>query len=144
MISNWILRRQHRSAPKKGKSKRQGICADSTGASELIAAHLAVRECLVFADTTRDVLGLKAEPLRLRVDNSTVIRVSRRGTSDSLNWLSLAIRLRVGLLKDLQDLNLLQVAYVSTLENKADCLSKAMQRVKLEEHCRLVGVYKGA
>ena len=126
------------------KSKRQGICADSTGASELIAAHLAVRECLVFADTTGDVLGLKTEPLQLRVDNSTVIRVAKRGTSDSLNWLSLAIRLRVGLLKDLQDLNLLQVSYVNTLLNRADSLSKAMQRVKLDEHCRLMGVYKRA
>ena len=126
--------------PLSWRCKKQGLCVDSSGASEIIAAHQAVRDALAYTEGINSAILRTSQPMKLFVDNSSVIRNARRGNSPGLDWLKLAIKLRIGLLKDLTDLGLLNVDYVNTLENKADCLSKAMQRLKLAEHCKLMGL----
>ena len=126
--------------PYMWRSRRQAIAADSTGASELLAAHLAVREALTTVHASRFLLGADAQPLRLMVDNSAVVRVARRGTSAGLAWLGLAVRLRVSLLRDLSDLDLLSVEYVATASNMADMFSKALAVLKLQRANRMIGM----
>ena len=114
-------------APLVWRSVKQPLCVDSSGASELIAAHLAVKDNILFANS------VQPGTLLLRVDNSAVIRNCARGTSANLSWLSMAVKLRVGMLRDLREQGLIRVEYVPTKENLADAFSKALQRVKIEE-----------
>jgi hypothetical protein len=116
------------------RSTKQSICVDSTGASELIAAHYAVKENLMLAS------ALKHGPMMLKVDNSAVIRNAMRGTSKNLEWLSLAIRLRIGMLRDLRELNLVRTTYVVSKDNSADIFTKALSRVIFERAREMVGV----
>jgi len=116
------------------RSTKQSICADSTGASELIAAHYAVKESMMLASS------LQRGPVVLKVDNSAVLRNAMRGSSKQLEWLSLAIRLRIGMLRDLRELGLVKTEYVASALNLADIFSKALLRVKFEQQREMIGV----
>ena len=109
----------------------------------MIAAHLAVKENLLYVDAVnRLVLGKAAGvPMQLLVDNSAVVRNARRGVSAQLSWLHLAVRLRIGMLRDLAELGLVDCHYVASAYNRADGFSKALARLKLEEHREFMGVF---
>ena len=75
-------------------------------------------------------LGNAGAVLDVCVDNSTVVRVARKGTSANLDWLeSRVLRLRLGFLRDLIELNALRVSHVSTDLNKADIHTKRFDRI---------------
>ena len=113
------------------KSNRQAISADSSGASETIAAHLGVRDCLTKTE----------DRLQLLVDNSAVVRNARRGGAGSkLTWLSKALRLRIELLRDLSELDVLRVDYISTLKMRADGLTKSFGPIKIAHARNLLNV----
>jgi hypothetical protein len=126
------------------ESTKQPLTADSTGASEMIAAHKAVRANLLVHQTMRWITGGQDGPMELRVDNSAVVRNFVRGTSKSLGWLSLALKLRIGLLRDLRELGILRVAYVKSKDNRADIFTKALARVEFERAREMLGVAKVA
>jgi hypothetical protein len=108
--------------PGAWRSVKQPISADSSGASELIAAHLGVRDCLTKVE----------DSLLMKVDNSAVLRNSKRGgDSSSLSWLSKALRLRMELLHDLSQLGIVKAEYVNTLLMRADPLTKAITTGKI-------------
>ena len=118
-------------------SKKQSIEADSTGSSELIAAHTGLRECLM----VHDALKPDGEPLLLLTDNSVVVRVSRRGSSSALDYLAkrpLAIRL--SLLRDMRDYGIVEVEHVETEKNRADIFTKQMDRLKFQNLRSLLGM----
>ena len=128
--------------PLTWRSKRQPLTLDSSGATEMVAAHYAVRELLECVHSLTRTLGLARgdPPMKLMVDNSTVLRNSRRGDSPSLGYLRLTARLRLGMLKDLQDLRLLQVEYVKSADNLADAFTKVLGRVAFERARLSIGV----
>ena len=118
-------------------SSKQPITADSTPASEMIAAHLGVRQCLTLAMAiqmdahcvTSDFLNeVPLEPVKLRVDNMVVVTNSRKGMSDSLGVKAKALNLRVYLLRDLWKMKLLSVEHVGTKDNCADIFTKAFNK----------------
>ena len=118
-------------------SKKQSISADSSGVSELIAAHYSVRAVLGLHS------GLYGDdvPLVLRVDNSTVLRIAWTGVSRQLDILETKpISVRLGILKDLRELGVLRVCFVRSAENSADALTKALDLVKLLEAKRMFGL----
>jgi hypothetical protein len=121
------------SVPIAWGSKKQGITADSSGSSELIASHYALREVIGlhegFFGTAQD--GTR-RPLVLRADNSTVLRIARSGISRQLDLLETKpISLRIGLLRDLRELGVIRVVHVRTHLNRADALTKALEGVKM-------------
>ena len=119
-------------------SVKQPITADSSGASELIAAHTAVRSLIAQSGAFG---GERTEPVQILTDNSTVIRVSVKGSSQALAWLQVKpIAVRVGLLRDFVNLGIVTVLHVRTDRQKSDGFTKAMDRVKLAQWCRLVGL----
>jgi len=128
--------------PLTWRSKRQPLTLDSSGATEMVAAHYAVRELLECVHSLTRTLGLAHDdpPMKLLVDNSTVLRNSRRGDSPSLGYLRLTARLRLGMLKDLQDLGLLRVGYVKSADNLADAFTKVLGRIAFERARSSIGV----
>ena len=118
-------------------SKKQSITADSTGASELIAAHMGVRETLM----VHDAMKPDGSPLLVLTDNSVVVRVARRGSSDALDYLAkrpLAIKL--SLLRDMIDYTMIRVEHVATDLNKADVFTKQMDRLKFLKMRSMLGI----
>ena len=72
------------------------------------------------------------DSLLLKVDNSAVLRNSKRGgDNSSLSWLSRALRLRMELLHDLSQLGIVKAEYVNTLLMRADPLTKAITAGKM-------------
>ena len=116
-------------------SSKQAIQADSSAASELVGVHTAVRETLTIAQAMGEM------PLRVCVDNAAVIRIAKRGESTQLGLYTVKpLRIRVGLLRDLVDLRVVEIAYVNTALNKADCSTKLLERCKLEAAQHLIGL----
>jgi hypothetical protein len=117
--------------PVAWKSKKQAIAVDSSGASELVAAHFGVRDCLLKVPGT----------LQLMVDNSAVVRNARRGGANSgLAWLARALRLRMEVLHDLSELGVVHTDYINTKLMKADGLTKAIGPVKIQDIRTLLNV----
>jgi cold shock CspA family protein len=108
-------------------STRQPLCADSTAASELIAGHYGVRESLPLA---RFASGGSA--IKLLIDNAALVRLIRRGTPQGLahfEGLSKPLRLRTGLLHDLEMASVIDSALIPSRENLSDIGTKALGAV---------------
>jgi len=121
--------------PVAWSSAKQSIQADSSAASELIAAHTAIRDTLTVAQ------ALSTEQLLLRVDNAAVIRIARKGASTQLAlYESKPLAIRVGLIHDLVCLSALLVEYVPTDVNRSDANTKALEMLKLRRARALFGL----
>ena len=113
-------------------SKKQSITADSTGVSEMIAAHAGVRECLM----VHECLKPNGEPLLLKTDNNVVVRISRRGSSDKLDYIEKRpFSIRLCLLRDFRDYGVMETEYVETKKNLADGFTKMMMVLEFQR-CR--------
>ena len=134
------------SVPIAWGSKKQSITADSSGMSEFIASHYAIRTVLplhagIFGPSGSHGSRSPGQPLNLMADNSTVLRISRTGLSQQLAILAVKpMAVRMGLLKDLRDLGVIRVVHVRTDDNMADALTKALEQVKLEAACDMFGL----
>ena len=91
-------------------------------------------------DNMLQLSSLGPEVVALKVDNSAVVRNALRGSSQSLQWLHLAVRLRIGMLRDLRTQGLLSTEYVPSGENRSDIFTKALGAVKFHEQRVAVGV----
>ena len=118
-------------------SKKQSITADSTGSSELIAAHMGIRETLM----VHDAMKPRGDPLLVLTDNSVVVRVARRGSSDALDYLAKRpIAIKLSLLRDMTDYGMINVEHVGTDLNRADIFTKQMDRVKFNKMREMLGL----
>jgi len=116
-------------------SSKQAIQADSSAASELIAVHTAIRECLPVAQAYR------SDVLPVHVDNAAVLRVAKKGSSAQLGlYTTKPLRIRAGLLRDLVELGVITVQYVPSLLNRSDACTKPLERVKLEYAREMFGL----
>jgi hypothetical protein len=71
-----------------------------------------------------------------------VIRNAKRGTSQQLTFLSTALRIRLGMLRDLCELDVLRVSYVESAKNRADPLTKALGPLQMKVARELLGVHE--
>jgi 16S rRNA U1498 N3-methylase RsmE len=119
-------------------SVKQSITADSSGASEIIAAHTAIRVHIAQACA----FGVSSL-VEVYTDNSTVVRIAEKGTSQQLAWLQMKpIAVRMGLLQDFVNLGIAKIKPVRTDRQKGDGFTKALDRVKLDQWRRLTGLGK--
>jgi hypothetical protein len=117
-------------------SVKQSITADSSGASEIIAAHTAVRVLIAQAKAFGS-----SGTVEVLTDNSTVVRIAETGASQRLAWLQIKpIAVRLGLLQDFVNLGIARVNPVRTDRQKGDGFTKALDRIKLTQWRRLIGL----
>ncbi|MAT47634.1 MAG: hypothetical protein CMO35_09430 [Verrucomicrobiaceae bacterium] len=126
--------------PVAWSSKRQPITADSTFASEIIAAHTGVREALTLGLLMHEYVTGAEAPLRLCVDNSSVLSNAKRGVNDTSGATAKALNLRMGLLKDLVTYGLISVEHVVSKENRSNLFTKCLGRLDIERERELAGI----
>ena len=128
-------------APLLWGSKRQGIIADSAAASETVAAHTAVRACLGSSDSIFTVFHSAPNPLVLKIDNTQVLRLIKKGTSDKLWFACKSCNLRMGVLKECVTNGVVRAEHVGTLRQRGDLFTKIFAAGELSRVCRLVGLH---
>ena len=80
--------------------------------------------------------------LHLRVDNMATIQAIKRGYSQKLAHLTKALALRISFLGDMVQQELIDLQFVPTDKNVADFMTKALQRVKLQEALKMAGLVR--
>ena len=123
-------------------SKAQQMCNTAVGASELVAAHLGVQECLPLVDIifSKERGFQRGRKLLLRVDNSTVERIRVNGFSKTLAYLSKAIMLRMCMLKDLATLGLIDLKHIEGKMNPANIGTKVLPDTQHRSERRMGGL----
>jgi hypothetical protein len=124
-------------------SKAQQMCNTAVGASELVAAHLGVQECLPLVDIifNKERGFSRSRKLILRVDNSTVERIRVNGFSKTLAYLSKAIMLRICMLKDLTTLGLIELKHIEGIKNPANIGTKVLPDTQHRSERRMGGLH---
>ena len=119
------------------------MCNTAVGASELVAAHLGVQECLPLVDIifNKERGFLRDRKLILRVDNSTVERIRVNGFSKTLAYLSKAVMLRICMLKDLSTLGLIDLRYIEGPKNPANIGTKVLPDTQHRSERRMGGLH---
>ena len=108
-------------------SKKQPFVCDSSSASEIVAAHTALRACAPDAIVVSRLFGGE---VILWTDNKAVVAAAQgRSQIDWLEQKPMAVR--VGTLADAVALGILRVGYIPTEEQMGDGLTKALPRQKL-------------
>ena len=119
-------------------SKKQSICCDSVAAAELVAAHTGIRALLMIHES----VAPNAKPLIVRVDNSTVVRIARKGMSPNLDWMEARpLFIRNCFMRDLVELGVIEVAHVDTHRNLADIHTKRFSSAEFPALRRTGGLF---
>ena len=111
------------------------IEADSAPASETIAAHSGLKEWHCVWDQMPS-----PEKMALRTDSKAVVSLSERGYSTSSLAYAKAIGCKQNLMKDLIEMDEIEVMKITGLKNRADGMTKVLGRVKHEEFTRAMCV----
>ena len=121
-------------------SQKQPIAGDSSAATEIIAAHHAVRRVGPYMTGVSGLLGLNWS---LRVDNSTALK--HISTSPSVAWwlYSKALGVRTSLLSELCRVGIFSVSHVPSAVNRADVMTKPLVGGKLRVAMMLASVTSG-
>jgi hypothetical protein len=82
------------------------------------------------------------KPMLVLSDSEAALRAIERGHSTTTATYTHAYRLRISVLRDLEDLELLSFQHVGTKLNKADLLTKLFGRWEFQRLSQLVGVYR--
>lgn len=108
-------------------SKRQGTVALSSTEAEYIAASWATKEAIWLQNFGRELDHDMAQPVQLQMDNQSAINLSH---SDGYNQRTKHIDVRYHHLRDKVEDGTINISYVSTDENAADILTKAVSGPK--------------
>ena len=79
-------------------------------------------------------------PVQVECDNQSSIRVVERGYSAAITEYTHALKLRISSVKDLIELEQIEVKYVPTKANVSDLFTKLFARGELERLSRLIGM----
>ena len=113
-------------------SSKQSLTADSSAASELISAHLGVRNCLPMAISLREIWSMTSRNVAIRIDNKAVLDIAKSGASKGLAWLATKpFSIRAGCLHDLTCLGVLTPEFIGTEGQLSDLNTKALAKIKL-------------
>ena len=105
----------------------------STMAAEVIALMEGVTESAPLRELTR-------YPVRLLCDNQAAIRVVSQGHSKAVAAYVRPLRLRMAALKDMVELEQVDVVYIPSKDNVSDLLTKVFARFEQARLARLVGM----
>lgn len=108
-------------------SKRQGTVALSSTEAEYIAASWATKEAIWLQNFGRELDHDMAQAVQLQMDNQSAINLSH---SDGYNQRTKHIDVRYHHLRDKVGDGTINISYVSTDENAADILTKAVSGPK--------------
>jgi hypothetical protein len=114
-------------------SRRQRICATSSMLAEIIAMMEGVVEAAPLREFSR-------YPVRILCDNQSAIRVASQGYSKAIAAYTRPLRLRMLALKDLVELEQIEIQYVPTKDNMADLFTKTFARFEQARLSRLAGM----
>jgi len=121
-------------------SKRQSLTADSSAASELVAAHYGVREALPLALDLIKFWSVE-QKVALRIDNQAIVHVAHSGATKGLTWLGAKpMNIRAGCIYDCAELGLLQTEFIDTKGQLADIGTKALDRLMLQAEIQKLGI----
>ena len=125
-------------------SSKQSLTADSSAASELIAAHAGLRQCLPLAMSILEVFQSEGSIIQIRIDNEAVVQIVRTGNTKGLTWLTgKPFSIRAGCIHDYVELGVLEPKYVGTDHQLADLHTKPLSRLKLEAILRKLRLTAG-
>ena len=115
-------------------SRRQRIAVTSSMMAEIIGMMDGILEAGATRQFTR-------WPVLIECDNASANRVVEKGYSSAItNW-SHALKLRVSAVKDLVELEQIEVRFVPTKANVADLFTKTFPHGELARLSRLVGMH---
>ena len=114
-------------------SRKQRIAVVSSMMAEVIA----LMDGLVESTALRE---LSRYPVRLLCDNQPAIRVVQKGYSSAMSAYTRPLRLRLSALKDMVELEQIDIVYVPSKDNLSDLLTKVFTRFKQARLARLVGM----
>lgn len=119
-------------------SKRQEIVALSSTEAEYIALSTTVRETLWVSQFVREISGIDMQPIKIFCDNTSSIKLA---TTDAYRERTKHIDVRFHHLRENIEENKIRVEYVSTNENVADALTKALNGPKNDQLTKLMGLH---
>ena len=123
-------------------SKRQSCVSHSSTESELVSADRLMREILLpQMDLWSRMLGREVVAI-LREDNQACIRLLRTGYSAQLRHVAKTHRVNLAFVSECIRNNNVLMEYCDTKVQKADFLTKGLDRMKLQVALELVGLKK--
>ena len=117
-------------------SRRQKLGVSSSMMAELVA----IADGVATFGSLQEMFAGK--PMLVLSDSEAALRAIERGHSTTTATYTHAYRLRISVLRDLEDLNLLSFQHVGTKLNKADLLTKVFGRWEFQRLSQLLGVYR--
>lgn len=118
-------------------SKKQTSVALSTAEAEYVAAALAVSEIIFILGVLQDLKFCENINSTLFIDNQSTIRMIESYENSKR---SKHIDIKVHYIKDIVSKGLIMLEYVSTNQNKADILTKALSKDKHKYFCNSLGL----
>lgn len=118
-------------------SRKQGCTAASTTEAEYIAAHLASQEILWMRQLLNDLGYPQVPPTTLRSDNQAAIRLVR---NPEFHRRTKHVDIKYHIIRDHFQQGHLALAYVSTVDNVADILTKPLPRDRFQRLLSILGL----
>jgi len=114
-------------------SKRQSIVTLSSTESELVAATEATKHAVALKRLIEEVMDIKLKQITLRIDNQSTIKLIKNG---NFRKRTRHISVRYHYLMELYKKGELNVEHCSSNDQKADFLTKPLNRILYKEHCK--------
>ena len=119
------------------KSKLQSIITQSTTEAEYIAINIAAKEA-VYIKALLEELGLyKQNKLPLYIDNNGALLLANNPV---FHERTKHIVVKYYYIRDLINKGILDLIYIPTKEQKADGLTKALDKIKFREFIKMLGL----
>ena len=115
-------------------AKRQACIAMSSTEAEIIAASACAQELVYFTKLASE-MGLPQSRVKLFVDNSGAVELSRDRKSCHR---SRHVDRRYFKVRELVAEGLITVEHIDTADNAADVMTKAVEQVAFSKHCRRI------
>ena len=121
------------------KSFKEATTADSTTEAEYIAASEAAKEAVWVRSflSGLDVLPPTSSPVSLRCDNTGAIALTKEPRFHNRTK---HVERKYHIIREMVDKGLVEISYISTHDNLADPLTKALPQPKHEEHVKNMGI----
>ncbi|KAK9063254.1 hypothetical protein SSX86_017124 [Deinandra increscens subsp. villosa] len=118
-------------------SQKQKIVTLSSCEAEFVAANAAACQALWLSGLLKEITKEEQGPVLLKVDNKSAISLMKNPV---FHGRSKHIALRYHFIRECIEHNQVLVDFVSSNQQKADVLTKALARIKFEEMRQLIGV----
>ena len=105
-------------------SRNQKLTVTSSCAAETVAAHEGITQVIPITPCFANA------PATHRTDNSALLHNIGRGYTERLCFLNRSLRLRTGMIHDINSQGIVRSQHVRTDDNLADHLTKVLQRLK--------------